>query len=387
MKKCTHCNAANEDSQEFCSTCGKLLTSASYSEPSRKQIRSSKSRKTPILSIIIVLVIIGGALSYFYINKEHGKEAIVDQFIEAIVQQDTKELKQLIQPKDRRIVVDDESIGAFLTLVAKTPSLLQTIEDSLNDQSNPELFTLRTEGKKFGIFPKYVINPTGYTLEVEAPGTNTSVAMGDKELGTLAQIGEVAEYGPFLSGIYPVLLKTTIDDETMEKQFAANLSGSDSTLNLATASQDMKKWLSDRVTQTEEESKLAAELEEKEKKEADQLAAEEAAKKLAAAQTPTEKVVVKEVIKTVPVSGAYNDYFLIPYSGNTYLDASDLAGFSSSDLRIARNEIYARYGYVFDSQELQAYFDSQAWYAPDYSYNGSLTDWEQHNVDLIKSFE
>ena len=64
---------------------------------------------------------------------------------------------------------------------------------------------------------------------------------------------------------------------------------------------------------------------------------------------------------------------------------------SSEELRIARNEIYARYGRMFKDQALQNYFNSKSWYTPsirpeDFNEHW-LNEYEKANAKLIKSFE
>lgn len=56
---------------------------------------------------------------------------------------------------------------------------------------------------------------------------------------------------------------------------------------------------------------------------------------------------------------------------------------------LARNEIYARHGYIFKNQDLQEYFGSKSWYrgktkeVPD----SSLNEYERANVQLILALE
>jgi hypothetical protein len=57
-------------------------------------------------------------------------------------------------------------------------------------------------------------------------------------------------------------------------------------------------------------------------------------------------------------------------------------------LRLMRNEILARHGYVFQSKDLRDYFSKKWWYKP--AANNSavkLNVIEQTNVELIKSEE
>ena len=58
---------------------------------------------------------------------------------------------------------------------------------------------------------------------------------------------------------------------------------------------------------------------------------------------------------------AANDY-VFPQSSSEYLIRDDLEGKTGEELRIARNEIYARHGRRFNDKTLQWYFDAKSWY-------------------------
>ncbi|MGP1489151.1 MAG: YARHG domain-containing protein [Peptoanaerobacter stomatis] len=64
---------------------------------------------------------------------------------------------------------------------------------------------------------------------------------------------------------------------------------------------------------------------------------------------------------------------------------------SSEELRIARNEIFARYGRMFNDVELQNYFNKCSWYEPlikpeNFNEN-QLNEYEKANIQLIKQHE
>lgn len=77
-----------------------------------------------------------------------------------------------------------------------------------------------------------------------------------------------------------------------------------------------------------------------------------------------------------------------PQASERILSRSELAGYSNWELRIMRNEIYAKYGYIFKSEDLRNYFNQQSWYKPRYTdvFN-RLTTIEKQNVVTIKSME
>ncbi|MEH7304535.1 YARHG domain-containing protein [Neobacillus drentensis] len=78
---------------------------------------------------------------------------------------------------------------------------------------------------------------------------------------------------------------------------------------------------------------------------------------------------------------------ILPASDKRVMSVEDIANLTKGQLRLARNEIYARHGYIFKSQDLQTYFSSKSWYHPDHSFDGSLNEVEKENVDFIKERE
>ena len=78
--------------------------------------------------------------------------------------------------------------------------------------------------------------------------------------------------------------------------------------------------------------------------------------------------------------------FVFPDSDGLYLTAADLRLLSREQLRIARNEIYARRGRFFRDDNLRAHFSRFSWYRP-HSWDVSLNAVERANVRLIQSME
>lgn len=68
---------------------------------------------------------------------------------------------------------------------------------------------------------------------------------------------------------------------------------------------------------------------------------------------------------------------------------SEVSGLSKSELRLARNEIFARHGRMFDDQELQDYFNSKSWYRgtirPEDFSESMLSETEKANIETIKN--
>ena len=95
------------------------------------------------------------------------------------------------------------------------------------------------------------------------------------------------------------------------------------------------------------------------------------------------------IVQENPQPVYYSSDFIFPQSSTEYLSQSQVSSLSDYQLGIARNEIYARHGYIFKLDRFKSYFESQSWYVPRYSdvSSISLNEIETYNVALIKAEE
>lgn len=80
---------------------------------------------------------------------------------------------------------------------------------------------------------------------------------------------------------------------------------------------------------------------------------------------------------------------LMKKDASTYsFTRSDLSSLSQKELSYLRNHIYAVHGYIFKSQELNAYFSQFDWYHPNPSVTGSeLNSTELANAEFLLRYE
>lgn len=70
------------------------------------------------------------------------------------------------------------------------------------------------------------------------------------------------------------------------------------------------------------------------------------------------------------------------------LTADDLMTKSKAELKIMRNEIFARHGYIFKTPAMIKHFANQSWYHGRYTdVSSMLSNIERKNVSLIKKYE
>ncbi len=83
-----------------------------------------------------------------------------------------------------------------------------------------------------------------------------------------------------------------------------------------------------------------------------------------------------------PKTGTY------PQSSTRALTEKDVENLKNEELRLMRNEIYARHGYSFKLADMRGHFDKLDWYMPmAIDITTKLTKVEKNNAELIKRYE
>lgn len=92
-------------------------------------------------------------------------------------------------------------------------------------------------------------------------------------------------------------------------------------------------------------------------------------------------------------SNASSDY-IFPDSSTSYLTRSQIEALDGYTMYLARNEMYARHGRIFQNTDLQQYFGSKSWYTPlyqpeefDAAQETIFNVYEKENIKLIKTIE
>ena len=110
---------------------------------------------------------------------------------------------------------------------------------------------------------------------------------------------------------------------------------------------------------------------------------------------PTEEAVPVPTQEVTPVPTqapvAASDEYIISDSSTRYLTNADLNPLSEWEIRVARNEIFARHGRIFKSEDLASYYGEKSWYVPsippeqfDNSYLNAI---EIENLKFITNYE
>lgn len=351
MKTCPNCHQQMSNDISFCESCGTRLNGTrsekhvkenarTEAQPASLQKKSSNKKSLSITLAIVIILLISLFTSYKLLAKKYSIEAVEEQFKTALVEKDRTVLKELIQPSDARLHIDDDSLDAMFTLFESEPSLVDEMIHNLQSKHNLGAFSMKQSGKHYGIFDRYVIDTEGYYLKVKNLfDKKTTLKLNEKNVGVLEEGEGSIEIGPLLIGSYLLEATSYENGQSGEDMESITLSGIESTYDV-TLDTEVIDYSENDFAQFYEEDDEQDE-----------------------------------------------DFFVLPNSDTDYLEKSDINDLSSAELRIARNEIFARYGYVFESEDLQDYFASLSWYYPDVNYDGYLTEVEKHNIEMIKSME
>lgn len=109
-------------------------------------------------------------------------------------------------------------------------------------------------------------------------------------------------------------------------------------------------------------------------------------------ETDADEGVQQEESTPSEETSASDSEYVLPNSDTEKLTRADLEGLTKEQLRLARNEIYARHGMIFGVEDLDNYFATKSWYKPIVSYTDfydtvEMSIVEEENVILIQQVE
>ena len=91
------------------------------------------------------------------------------------------------------------------------------------------------------------------------------------------------------------------------------------------------------------------------------------------------------------VNRLYENGYILEGSDCRIMDSSELDGLTAEQCNLAKSEIYARHGYIFESDEIRNYFSQFSWYNPSIypeDFKDSLfNEYEIYNRDLVINYE
>ncbi len=411
MNVCTKCGAQFEDGVQFCQNCG-----SKRGRPVVKKNMSGGAKVGITLLALFVIAIIG---LYLYGSSYYTQVAQVDRMITILQEQDGEKLAEIVTADDPSVMITRESLTPLFSYIKENPSYVNELKGYLRqgekqrDGIERADFSLTKDGKYFFIFDRYKLKAKTYYTTLLTNEKGVSLKMNGKEIDKTDDKKFEKQYGPFLPGnqVFQsdykndyvklsreekvVLMKqsqynVTID-LTLQGQYITvqtNAPGATLYVNQKPVTALAGEEITWGPVATDGSATIYLERNGESGRETTQV---ETVTALSSYNLPfqkksTEKTVVYNVTPTPAIGHVYNG-FIFPDSDIRKLTSADLTYLSKEQLKIARNEIYARHGHIFQTKDMQAYFAKQSWYRENPYFKGKLTDIETYNIELIKSRE
>lgn len=342
MKNCPACKEGIIEKTDFCVSCGASLK---RTRTEKQMVNNQQTEKQPvkkgksyILLALLVVLIAFMFTGYQLLSNKFSEEVVIEQFKTALLNEDKVSLIEIIQPNDPRMEINADSLEALFVLIDNERSIVHDMIDKLSDY-NVTPFSLKKDGKHYGIFDRYVISAQDYYLVLSNVSNEmTTIYVNDEKVTVLEGDEDFKEIGPYLAGSYLIKAKSDENGHPGEDMTNVKVIGMESKLEVVLDTEVFEEYEGndEEMFQWTEED---------------------------------------------------DNFYILPDSSSTYLRVGDINMLNPTELRIARNEIFARHGYIFDSKDLQNYFASLSWYSPNVNYDGYLSDIEKSNIELIKSLE
>lgn len=368
------------------------------------------------LLTLLVIVIVG---LYLYGSSYYKQTAQVDRMITILQERDGEKLAEIITADDPAVIVTRESLTPLFSYIKENPSYVNELKEYLRqgekqgDGIERADFSLTKDGKHFFLFDRYKLKAKTYYTTLLTNEKGTSLKLNGKEIDKTNDKKFEKQYGPFLPGTQVfqseykndyvklsreekvVLMKqgqnNVTVDLTLQGQYITvqtNESGATLYVNQKPVTALTGEEITWGPIATDGSAAIYLERNGENGRETTKV---ETVTALSAYNLPfqkksVEKTVVYNVTPPPTTRYVYNG-FIFPDSDIRKLTSTDLTYLSKEQLKIARNEIYARHGHMFQTKDMQAYFSKQSWYRENPYFTGKLTDIETYNVELIKSRE
>lgn len=179
------------------------------------------SKRTLIIGGSLVAILIVVFVTVFTIIANQYKPIkTVEAFNEAVENNDTETLKQLMKPDEKDAEMNKESLSAFNKYLQANNESYQVIKDGFDKQIEDDDFkssnlqvSLMKDGKKMGIFPNYKMKVNTVHLKVkgneESDKVNLATVDSDHSINQADE--EEAIYGPIIPGEYNIEATITND--------------------------------------------------------------------------------------------------------------------------------------------------------------------------------
>lgn len=170
-----------------------------------------------IVFVLLFLFIVSVTImkGYGILKNEMGKEVAIRHFEQALREKDWNALKTSIRST---IPINEKTLAPLLSYLDKYPEGYEMLHRDLEKQketkhvyikgltSVPPIFTMAVYETQFFLLDQYVFEPALYSFVIRTEADITVFVNGEKVEGEATKEPFVKKYGPYLPGMYEVVL-------------------------------------------------------------------------------------------------------------------------------------------------------------------------------------
>ena len=381
-------------------------------DPDTGMRKKKKSKKGIILLVIVILALIAGGGAYFY--KMQMDEKTVADFEAKVASFQTEKLDD-VQLGSKQQYFDDfiqrcqDAIDAKdLSAIAELNGEWSSMEKELTDVTNGKMaidsfvYSAQETLQKYYITDNYKETYDTLIKDMDDAKKNNQfekISSLQKTLDSLTKSLK-AEDLKVVQNIKNQISEMDLDQNYLSdnqkselKKYADSVAENLDNENYSEAIAVLNKWKGSATAASEAVASKKAEELARAESEAEALRRQresEQAAELARQEAELREQLARQDAEASSSQGTDGSYVL-PDSSSRYLSESEVSGLSKDQLMYARNEIFARHGYIFQDAGLRQYFEGKSWYSPAVSpaqfTSSMLSAVEQANIKLIQKYE
>src|SRR5699024_8679770 len=169
----------------------------------------SKRKKWYILSTVALFVLLIGA--YFIGNYMTSAQHALEEFKEAIEDEDYEKLESMLTAKDKDVTINEESVKSFVKLFTSKPSELNFLMTHLKQQAQNggdnymiDPVDLVKDGKQLLVFDDYQFQINPVYFNVSTNYKDTDIIINDEVVATSDSEYFEMEVGPLIPGEHTI---------------------------------------------------------------------------------------------------------------------------------------------------------------------------------------
>ncbi len=327
---CSKCGQELRDDLKFCTNCGaaiktKVISELNHAEEEILPLGDEKKKRgsgLKLIIIILVIILLGSSAAAFWF--EGGKDMIFDMTGKS------KEVSQKVSTEPPQKTIAPTAMAS--ASLAPTDSVIErTIAHSV-EEALQNYVAFFVEAVNSGDY-----TDAGYTMQAGSNIYNTQKSVIEK----LHQRGIKEELESC-----QVIETHRINDDTVE----------------VTSNEVIKVYYEDGTQNTVQQSYIYTCVSTFEGYLFTDIRGNESDKEFTEEENESDKEFIEE--KEHSDTDKEDTDYILPDADTRVYPLKELKKLSKNKLRLARNEIYARHGYIFNDEELSVYFLGKSWYVP-----------------------